>query len=68
MSRGWKSSEVHARQSLPDWEQSIKSNSAEGSERDEKRQRANSKLPGEYLSGLEQNVEIGTIKAILMWS
>lgn len=43
-------------ESLPYWEQSTTTNFGEGSEGDEKRQRASFKLPEEYLSGLEQNV------------
>lgn len=47
---------MHARESLPYWEQTIKSNSGEGSEGDQKRQRATFRCPREDLSGLEQNI------------
>lgn len=66
MGRGWKSSEVHARESLQYLEQSFKNNSRDGSEGEEITEKASIFLENN-LSGLEQKI-CGNMdkKAILM--
>lgn len=52
--RGWKRSEVHARQSLPCYQQTVKGNCVDSSQRKEYRENLN--LLRKYLSNPEYNI------------